>query len=480
MTRLERPLPPADALHAGACEIVRRLQDRGFIAYLAGGCVRDLLLGRRPKDYDVATNAVPDVLQTLFPVCVLTGKAFGVLRVRRAEAEYEVATFRQDHGYADGRHPDRVTFSDPATDAARRDFTVNALFHDPVRGELLDYVDGLADLEAKRIRAVGDPQRRFEEDHLRMLRAARFAATLAFTIDPATAAAVRAQAAHLARVSPERIRDELVRTLVEAVRPGDALELLDELGLLAVVLPEVTALKGQEQPPEFHPEGDVFRHTVLMLNDLAERTPRVALAALLHDIGKPPTARLVNGRLRFERHAEVGAALARAALERLRFPGDDVEAVGFMIGNHMRFATVREMRRSTLRRLLGAPTFPDELELHRLDCAASHRDLGNYHFLREEAGRFEAEPALPAPWVTGRDVMALGIAQGPEVGRWRQQAYDLQLEGRYANRDELLAWLREAVEARSAECEARSPADKSAPLRIPRSELRTPGGRGSA
>jgi tRNA nucleotidyltransferase/poly(A) polymerase len=438
-------LSAGTAQQDGAVQVVCRLQRAGFTAYWAGGCVRDLLMGRSPKDFDVATQALPDEVLALFPGSVATGKSFGVVRVPVQAACYEVATFRQDLGYTDGRHPVDVAFSDPETDAQRRDFTINALFYDPVAGTVLDYVEGRADIDARVVQTVGDPKMRFREDHLRMLRAVRFTATLGFTLDPATAAAIRRMAAAIATISAERIRDELSRIWVESPRAGDALVLLDETGLLNAILPEVAAMRGQAQPPEFHPEGDVFRHTVMMLNAMRAADIRLAWSLLLHDVGKPPTARTVDGRVRFEQHAGVGDALTRRILERLRFPNDDIEAIAFAVGNHMRFVNVNEMRRATLRRLVGAPTFPLELELHRLDCLASHGNLGNYHFLAEFRKALAAEPVLPAPWITGRDIMAIGIPEGPEVGRWRQKAYELQLEGALPNRAALLDWLAQAV-----------------------------------
>ncbi|MEI7436365.1 MAG: CCA tRNA nucleotidyltransferase, partial [bacterium] len=359
-----------DTRQLAAVALSDRLRAAGHTVLLAGGCVRDLLLGRTPKDYDVATSATPDQVLALFPGANAVGKSFGVVIVADGGVACEVATFRRDLAYVDGRRPEGVVFSDPPTDAQRRDFTVNALFLDPVSGEVLDYVGGLADLSAGIVRAVGDPAQRFAEDHLRLLRAARFAATLGFEIEPATAAAIRATAPQLARISIERVREELSRTLLEAQNPGAALELLDDLGLLGVILPEVVALKNVEQPPQFHPEGDVFRHTVMMLTALPERELNLALAVLLHDVGKPPTAEYRDGRWRFEKHASVGEEMVKAILGRLRYPRETIETVSFMVGNHMRFGDVRGMRRATLRRLVGAPSFAQELELHRLDCQA--------------------------------------------------------------------------------------------------------------
>jgi poly(A) polymerase len=438
----EIPLTPQTS---GAIEVVRRLHAAGFIAYLAGGCVRDLIMGRTPKDFDIATNAIPDKVIELFPNSVAVGKSFGVVRVPVAENWYEVATFRKDSPYVDGRHPSSITFSDPATDAQRRDFTINALFCDPRERTIIDYVDGTGDITRKLIRAVGTPLDRFREDHLRLLRAVRFAATLDFALEPATAEAIRTTASRVAAVSAERVRDELTRLLLEARRAGDALLLLSELGLLNVVLPEIAAMHGTAQPPEYHPEGDVFQHTVIMLNEMQNPDARLAWSVLLHDVGKPPTAQLKEGRWRFERHANVGADAARSILNRLKFSSDDIEAITHMVGNHMRFIDVASMRRATLRRLVGSPTFVSEMELHRLDCASSHGDLSNYHYLTEFRRQMDSEPMLPAPWITGRDVMALGITEGPEVGAWRKRAYDAQLEGTFPDREALLTWLRNEI-----------------------------------
>ena len=440
------PLGLSHPVADGAIEVVRRLQAAGFIAYWAGGCVRDLIMKRPAKDYDIATNAIPDKVMELFPDAVAVGKSFGVVRVPVAGHWYEVATFRKDAPYVDGRHPTSVTFSDPETDAQRRDFTVNALFYDPFRQEVIDYVEGRADIDRGVIRAVGNPGARFREDHLRLLRAVRFAATLGFTLDPDTAVAIRGTAGQIATISAERIREELSRLWVEAKQAGQALILLRDLGLLAVVLPEIAVMQGVEQPPEYHPEGDVFEHTVVMLDQMRTDDYRLAWAVLLHDVGKPPTAQFKDGRWRFECHANVGAGAASAILERLKFSSDDRAAITFMVGNHMRFVDVKSMRRSTLRRLVGAPTFPLELELHRLDCVACHGDLENYHYLVEFRRQMESEPVLPPPWVNGREIIALGIQEGPQVGVWRKKAYDVQLEGVVADRESLLDWLRKEIE----------------------------------
>ncbi|MFN2350622.1 MAG: CCA tRNA nucleotidyltransferase [Kiritimatiellia bacterium] len=429
-------------LQRGARRVAELLQQAGHEAVWAGGCVRDMLMGRTPKDYDIATNATPDQVLRIFPRGLAVGKAFGVIRAPWHGHYYEVATFRKDFTYRDGRRPEQVAFTDAATDAQRRDFTVNAMFYDPLHDKLSDYVQGQADLRARLIRAVGDPAARFEEDHLRMLRAVRFAATLEFTIDPATAAAIRQSAHRISRISAERIQTELTRTLLEAPRPGDALVLLAELRLLPAILPEVAAMQGQAQPPQFHPEGDVFTHTVLMLNALRDPTRQLAWAVLLHDVGKPPTCRVVDGRHRFNGHAAVGAQLAEEIMRRLRMSNDDIQSISYAIGNHMRFMDVPRMRRATLIRLVSAPTFPMELELHRLDCQASHGDLSNHDLLQDFVRERAAQPDLPAPLITGHDIMALGITDGPEIGRWKQAAFEAQLNNYFSDHAAGMQWLR--------------------------------------
>lgn len=438
---------PSNSLVDGARAAVRHLTKAGFSALWAGGCVRDLIMGRDPKDFDIATSALPDQVEHLFPGAVSVGKSFGVVRVRVQAHEYEVATFRKDQAYLDGRHPEGVVFTDEQTDAQRRDFTVNALFLDPMTDTVHDYVGGQADLAARLIRAVGRPDDRFAEDHLRMMRAVRFAASLGFELDPATAAAIGRHAPQIAKVSAERIQQELTRILLEALRSGAAIELLQTVGLLPVILPEVSALRGQEQPPQFHPEGDVWTHTIMMLNAMRNPDLRLAYAVLLHDVGKPGTAKVVANRIRFDCHAGVGSVLAEEILKRLRLPNDDIAAIAFCIANHMRFMDVRRMRKATLRRLAGAPTFATELELHRLDCEASHGDMKNYDYLVEFQAACRAEPVLPKPWVTGHDILALGLVAGPEIGRWKQRAYDAQLEGLVENREAALAWLRRELSA---------------------------------
>lgn len=419
---------PRNARYRAAVGLVRTLRGAGHEAYLVGGCVRDLLRGVVPHDYDLATSATPEVVQRLFPRTVPIGVQFGVILVLTDEAPCEVATFRSDEGSRDGRHPERVVFSTAREDALRRDFTINGLFWDPVRRRVLDEVGGQEDLRRRVIRAIGEPARRFAEDKLRILRAVRFAATLGFEIEPATWAAVVAHAHEIEAVSHERIRDELVK-LFTGPQPGRGLDLLDRSGLLAGLLPEVAAMKGVQQPPEFHPEGDVYVHTQLLLDQLKRRTPTLVMAGLFHDIGKPPTF-TVRERIRFDGHDQVGATMTQRICARLRFSNEETERIVHAVGDHMRFKDVQRMRVSTLKRMLRAPNFLEELELHRADCRASHGQLNNWRFLRRKLKEFSAAEALkPPPLVTGKDLLALGYPEGPQIGQILRLVEEQQLEG---------------------------------------------------
>jgi poly(A) polymerase len=423
-------------------QIVTQIRSAGFTAFFAGGCVRDRLLGRTARDFDIATDARPEQIEALFPKTVAVGKAFGVIVVVEDGIETEVATFRTDGGYQDGRRPESIHFCNAQEDALRRDFTVNGMFYDPVNDQVLDYVGGRADLQHRIIRAIGDPEQRFAEDHLRMLRAVRFAQTLGFVIDPATREAIRHHAPDLAKISIERIENEFSRTLTESLHPGDALRELAHLGLLEFIIPEVLPMIGQDQPPQFHPEGDVFEHTVLMLNQMKQPTRQLAYAVLLHDVGKPQTAFHDGQRIRFHGHEGVSAEMAEKILRRLKLPSKEIRQIVIAVAGHMRFKDVQKMNRATLRKLLGAETFELELELHRLDCEGSHRQLDNHQFLLQLREQIRSEPILPERWITGRTLRELGVAPGPELGRLLQEAYDAQLEGRFADRDALLDWLK--------------------------------------
>jgi tRNA nucleotidyltransferase/poly(A) polymerase len=417
--------------------IIAELRSRGHVAWLVGGCVRDLVLGRTPKDYDVATDARPDEVLRIWPGSEQVGAKFGVVLVSREGATVEVVTFRSEQAYQDGRHPEEVRFeTDPRKDALRRDFTINALMLDPFTGEAIDYVDGRADLAAGVIRAIGDPEARFAEDHLRMLRAVRFAARFGFIVEPATMAAIQRLHAEIRHISSERVRDELTRILTEGgARRG--LELLDETGLLVDILPEVAAMKGVEQPPEFHPEGDVWIHTLIMLEGLEHPSITLALGVLLHDVGKPPTFRIA-GRIRFDGHVEAGVKMADDILSRLRYSNDEKEQVLALVANHMRFSNVHEMRESKLKRFLRLPGFDEHLALHRLDCLSSHGNLDNYHFARERLEHAEPEQLRPPRLLTGHDLIAAGYRPGPEFSKLLEMVEDAQLEGAVRTREEAL------------------------------------------
>jgi len=423
--------------------VIRRLRQAGHEAVLAGGCVRDLLLGRPPKDYDVATSARPDEVLALYPRALTVGAAFGVVVVVAGTVQVEVAAFRAEDGYADGRRPDAVRFTDAREDARRRDFTINAMFLDPADGKVTDYVGGRADLEARIIRAVGDPRGRFAEDHLRMLRAVRFAAELGFAIEPATAEAVRELAPRTASVSGERVREELARILTAPPagrRRG--LELASELGLLAVLLPEVEALKGEPQPPAVHPEGDVFQHTLLCLEHLREPTFELALASLLHDVGKPSTARMRDGRVTFYLHQRVGEDAARAVCGRLRMSTSQRRRVTWLVARHMMLMNFDQMREATLKRLFAEEGFEELAELWRADCLASGGSAEGYEALMARYRALSVEEVRPAPLVTGHDLIALGLAPGPRFADILRRVYDAQLEGRAGTKEEALALAR--------------------------------------
>jgi poly(A) polymerase len=400
--------------------------------------VRDLLLGTEPKDFDVATDALPDQILAIWPEGRQVGAHFGVILVAEGTAAVEVATFRSDHDYRDGRHPESVSFeTDPKQDVLRRDFTINALLLDPETNEVLDFVGGHEDLERGLVRAIGDPEVRFREDHLRMLRAVRFAARLGFRIDPGTEAAIVRMRSLINHVSAERVRDELVRILTEGgARPG--FELLDRTGLLEEILPEVAAMKGVEQPPEFHPEGDVWTHTLIMLGDLpADCPPTLALGVLLHDIGKPPTFRMAE-RIRFDGHVEAGVEITRRILTRLRFSNEEIKQVEALVANHMRFKDAPRMKESTLRRFMRLPGFEEHLELHRLDCVSSHGGLDNYEYVKSRLSELGEEQIAPPRLVTGKDLIEAGFAPGPEFGRVLNLVEDAQLEGRVRTREDAL------------------------------------------
>jgi putative nucleotidyltransferase with HDIG domain len=437
-----------------ATRIARTLRAQGHSAYLVGGCVRDLLLGREPADFDVATAATPQEVMEIFPQTYAVGAQFGVVLVpvrrdgdgTRANYSIEVATFRSDGAYSDGRHPDEVQFSkDARLDVQRRDFTINGLLLDPDTAEVLDYVHGKEDLQRGVIRTIGDPDQRFSEDKLRMLRAVRFAARFGYSIDESTFAAIRELAPKIHQVSRERVRDEILKMLTEGhARP--AFELLDLTNLLEQVLPEVKKMQGVEQPPQYHPEGDVWIHTLMLLDGLsAGCSTTLALGALLHDVGKPPTFRVAPDRIRFDNHAEVGTRMAEEICRRFRLSNEDTEQVLSLVANHMRFGDVMRMKESTLKRFFRLPRFDEQLELHRLDCLSSHRDLSLYEFAKEKFHSFPQEQIRPAPLITGEDLIAAGYTPGPMFKELLTAVEDAQLEGSISTKEEALALVKGLV-----------------------------------
>ena len=440
-----------------AAEIVRTLRDHGHQAFFAGGCVRDLLLGREPADYDVSTDATPQQVMQIFPQTFAVGEQFGVVLVpqsggatgvlarqgERSKGAIEVATFRSDVGYSDGRHPDQVRFTkDPREDVERRDFTINGMLLDPVTNEILDFVGGRDDLKAGIVRAIGDPERRFAEDKLRMLRAVRFAARFDYKIDPATMEAIQKLAPKIHQVSSERVREELTKMLTEG-RARRAFELLDTTGLLPEVLPEISAMKGVEQPPQYHPEGDVFVHTLLLLEKLpAGVSKTLAWGALLHDVGKPPTFRVAPDRIRFDGHVEVGVKMAAEICRRLRFSNDETDQILALIDNHMRFADVQRMNQSTLKKFLRLAAFDEHLELHRIDCLSSHGQLDSYEYSRQQLQSIPPKAIRPTPLITGQDLIEAGYEPGPSFKEILTAVEDAQLEGRLASREAAMEYVR--------------------------------------
>ena len=439
-----------------AISTIETLRQHGFQAYLVGGCVRDLLLGREPADFDVATSATPAQVMETFPETYAVGAQFGVVLVPSPGGEcadgeegtsksyvVEVATFRSDLGYSDGRHPDEVRFTrDPREDVARRDFTINGMMLDPVTGEVLDFVGGRKDLEAKLIRAIGDPNRRFAEDKLRMLRAVRFAARFEYEIEAGTLAATEQLARDVQLVSRERVRDELTKMLTEG-HARRAFLLLDQTGLLREVLPEISVMKGVKQPPEFHPEGDVFVHTLLLLENLPHPCPpTLAWGALLHDAGKPATFRVAPERIRFDGHVEVGRKIAEEICTRLRFSNHDTDQVLSLVDNHMRFGHVTRMKESTLKKFMRLPAFDEHLALHRADSLASHGNLSTHDFLQKKLAEIPPENIRPAPLTTGDDLIAAGYVPGPRFREILEAVEDAQLEGRLLSREEALKFVK--------------------------------------
>jgi poly(A) polymerase len=431
------------SMEQAARKVAGRLREQGHVAYFAGGCVRDMVRRLAPKDYDIATDARPETVQMLFPRTHAVGAHFGVIIVLEDGFQFEVATFRSDDAYIDGRHPSAVHFSSPQEDAKRRDFTINGMFYDPVADEVIDLVGGRADIGAKLVRAIGDPAQRFKEDRLRILRAVRFGTVLDYQIDEGTWSALAANTASINQISAERVRDELLRIFLSANRVR-GWDLLDASGLMGAILPELEAMKGVLQPEQFHPEGDVFVHTRLTLSLLPEKVSvPLVFAVLFHDVAKPVTARVdETGRIRFNEHDRVGAEMTEAIMRRLRFSGAEIDATVEMVRQHMVFKDVPKMRVAKLKRFMARPTFDEELELHRVDCESSHRMLDNYEFLLRKREEFANEPIIPPPIVRGDDLIALGLKPGPKFGEILEAVETRQLEGTLRTRDEALEWVK--------------------------------------
>ena len=425
-----------------ALGIVKRLRDKGFSALYAGGYVRDTVLGLADRgDIDIATSATPQQVSGLFSSVIGVGEHFGVMIVVEGGIPFEVATFRTDEGGADGRHPAAVSFTDARRDAQRRDFTINGMFFDPLTDEIIDHVGGRADLAAGIVRAIGDPGQRFSEDYLRLIRAIRFAARFGFAVEPRTWDALKENVAGIVLISAERIFQETDKILAFA-HADRALVLLHESGLLAALFPEIERCVGVAQPAQFHPEGDVFTHTVKALSLLDKPSQVCAWSALLHDIGKPATMVVAEDRIRFSNHDVTGARMAEQLLRRLKAPSALIEGVCSVIANHMNFMNVRKMRLSTLKKFLARPTLEDEMELHRVDCRASHGDVSNYDFIRTKQKEMPVEEIKPPSLINGKDLIALGMTPGPSFGAILDEAYDLQLEGNLTTKDGAIEWVK--------------------------------------
>ena len=429
---------------AAAIDIIGKLQEKGHIAYLAGGCVRDMLRGETPKDYDIATSALPEEITSIFTKTREVGVHFGVVIVIVNNQAFDVATFRNDGSYKDGRHPEEVTFSTPQDDTARRDFTVNGIFFDPISEKYIDFVEGKSDVDKKVIRAIGEPNLRFQEDHLRLLRAIRFAARFDYEIEAETWNSIKSNASGISKISKERIRDELTKILLNENRVL-GFDLLVESGLMEHIIPQILQLKGCEQPPQFHPEGDVFVHTRLMLSLLKDAPSiELVLSVLLHDIGKPATYSFDEeaDRIRFNGHDKLGAEMSEQILRDLKFSNSIIEDVVQMVANHMTFKDVQKMRQSKLKRFMSRSTFNDEIELHRVDCLGSWGGLDNYDFLNKKMVEFANEPIIPQPLLTGKDLIELGWSPGPDLGQTLNSVQDMQLEGKLNSKDEALDWVK--------------------------------------
>ncbi len=424
-----------------ASQIVTTLQAKGYQAHFAGGCVRDRIRGVEPKDFDIATSALPEQVQKIFPKTIPVGVQFGVILVLEQETTFEVATFRTESSYADGRRPEKVAFATLEEDAKRRDFTVNGLYYDLNTRKVIDLVNGEADIKRKIIRTIGNPDERFLEDHLRMFRAIRFAVQLGYEIEPATFASIKKHAPLISKVSQERIRDELSKT-VSSPTPARGIRLLDEAGLLTHFLPEMDVMKGVEQPMEYHPEGDVFIHTLMLLDNLTNPSVELAMGALLHDVAKPATFVRAPDRIRFHGHDKLGSEMSRVILKRLTFSNQQTDLICELVAEHLKFKDVFQMKVSTLKRFLSLNRFDLHLELHRVDCLASHGNLDAYHFSKAKYEEFLKAPPPPSRLVTGSDLIQLGLSPGPRFTEIIRTVEDAILEGTIKTKEEALDLVR--------------------------------------
>lgn len=430
----------SNKLKEHATNIVKTLKKSGFEAYFVGGCVRDLLMNHTPKDYDVATSATPEEITKLFPKTIEIGKAFGVITVVTEQHNFEVATFRSEGAYSDGRRPDKITFTNAKEDVLRRDFTINGLLYDPETDKVIDFINGQNDINQNIIKTIGDPDKRFDEDKLRMLRAIKFASRFKFSIEPKTWNAIKSHSKEINKISAERIRQELTGILTEGnARTG--FELLDQSGLLKEVLPEISNLKGVEQPPEFHPEGDVWIHTLMMLDMLKNPTPELALAVLLHDIGKPATF-TIKERIRFDGHDKLGAEMAETILKRLKCSNETIERVKSLIDQHLKFKDAPKMRTSKLKRFLRQAHFDEHLELHRLDCTSSHRNLELYEFCEQKLQEIPPEVIKPPRLITGKELIDLGFKPGPQFSQILNEIETEQLEGNLQTKEDAIEYIK--------------------------------------
>lgn len=437
-------------IYNSAVDIVSTLNKNGFETYFAGGCVRDMIMGITPHDYDIATSAIPEQIMKLFKRTIPIGVSFGVVNIIHNNFQFEVATFRADGLYSDGRRPDSVNFCNAQGDVNRRDFTINGMLYDPLKDEIIDHVGGEKDIKDKLLRAIGNPTERFTEDHLRMIRGARFAARFSYKIEEKTKEAIKDQAEKIERISAERIREEFDKGLTSN-NPHEFIRILDELNLLQTIMPEVSNMKGVKQPENFHPEGDVFVHTLLALSKLNKPTWELAMATLLHDIAKPVTFTQEikpNGeldRIRFTQHDNIGAIMTDKICRRLKASKYSRELIMWLVKKHLSIKDIQNMRKSTLKRLFANPGYAELCELYRIDTLSSTNDLTDYNFCLAKYDELSHEQVNPKPLVNGYDLIKMGLKPGPLFTKILSNVMEQQLEEIISSRDEALALTKELV-----------------------------------